>query len=135
MIDFNHEYWATMNEPEAGNLLELDRFFHRIFADEIHRYRNTSAEPILVRCRDALKRVAWAGVNVPFPHDTYAHFMAVTDNVLTAYVDDFYADLRTEMVIIDHHAHVIQRTWKSVNTDPGHPACRRRLMREFNDLS
>ena len=111
LLEFDREHWARHNEPSAENLQTLDRVFHAV-----------------------LGRVAWAGVNVPFPHDTQAHLEAVSDNVLHTWIDMFYADIRTEMVMIDHYAHVIQRNWKDIVTNPKHPVCRRRLLREFDSL-
>jgi len=37
-------------------------------------------------------------------------------------------------VMMNHHAQVLQRTWRKCITDPNHPACRRRLEYEFQDL-
>lgn len=134
LLDFDREYWAAHNEPSAENLRTLERAFHDVFRDVIHQYRNTALEAPLVACRAILSRVAWAAVNVPFPHDTMGHLEAVSDNILHTYVDMFYADLRTEMILLDHHAQVIQRNWKDANTNPRHQVCRRRLMREFEAL-
>jgi hypothetical protein len=43
-----------------------------------------------------------------------------------------YAPLRTEMIMANHNAEVLQRTWRRCITDPSHPACRRRLEYEFD---
>ena len=134
LLDFDRDYWAHHNEPSAENLRALDRVFYDAFRDLIHEYRNTALEAPLVACRAVLSRVAWAAVNVPFPHDTMAHLEAASDNVLHTWIDMFYADVRTEMVMLDHHAQVIQRNWKAANTNPKHPVCRRRLLREFDSL-
>jgi hypothetical protein len=134
LLDFDLGYWAAHNEPSADNLRALDRVFYDVFRDLIHQYRNTALEAPLVACRAVLSRVAWAAVNVPFPHDTQTHLEAVSDNVLHTWIDMFYADIRTEMVVLDHHAQVIQRNWKAANTNPAHPVCRRRLLHEFDSL-
>ena len=135
LLEFNRDYWAIHNEPQAEDLQTLERVFYDAFRGLIHQYRNTALEAALVTCRAVLSRVAWAGVNVPFPHDTQTHLEAVSDNVLHTWIDMFYADIRTEMVILDHHAHVIQRNWKAAISVPTHPVCRRRLLREFENMS
>jgi hypothetical protein len=33
----------------------------------------------------------------------------------------------------DHSASIIQRVWRRVISDPSHPACKRRLLREYED--
>jgi hypothetical protein len=134
IMGFNLDFWAEFDEPAPENLEELDRTIHHVFTDIIHRYRNTGVETILVMCRCVLKQVARAAINVPFPHSTMKHLETVADNLIRAYVDMFYADLRTEMVMLNHHAQVIQRNWKFVNTYPSHPVCRRRLLHEFEAL-
>ena len=134
LLAFDLEYWVRHNEPSADDLRALERVFYDAFRDLLHQYRNTALEPALVACRTILARVAWAGVAVPFPHDTTAHLEAVCNNVLHTYVDMFYADIRTEMVMLDHHAHVIQRNWKLAARDPKYTVCRRRLLREFEEL-
>jgi len=49
-------------------------------------------------------------------------------------VDVAYTPLRIEMLMMNHHAQVLQRTWRKCITDPNHPACRRRLQHEFDEL-
>jgi hypothetical protein len=46
-----------------------------------------------------------------------------------------YAPLRTEMIMANHNAEVLHRTWRRCITDPSHPACRRRLMYEFDQAT
>ena len=72
-------------------------------------------------------------MNVPFPRDPTWHMTRVVDNALEAYVRVIYAPLRTEMIMANHNAEVLQRTWRRCITDPEHPACKRRLAYEFNE--
>jgi len=58
----------------------------------------------------------------------------VLDNIREIYVDVAYTPLRIEMLMMNHHAQVLQRTWRKCITDPNHPACRRRLQHEFDEL-
>ena len=46
-----------------------------------------------------------------------------------------YANLRTEMTMVNHSAHIIQRKWRRSITDPAYLVCRKRLMYEFKKIS
>ena len=71
------------------------------------------------------------GMNVPWPQNPDFHTERVLVNAMN--VMDYYAAFRPEMLRVNHHAHLLQRNWRKVITDPTHPACRRRLDREFVD--
>ena len=77
-------------------------------------------------------------MNVP-PQDPHihadTHVEQVVDNALTIYNQYIYAPLRTEMIMANHHAQVLQRTWRRCVTDPNHPVCRRRLEYEFREMN
>jgi hypothetical protein len=53
--------------------------------------------------------------------------------MLNIFIQTAYAQLRTEMLMVNHNAQIIQRVWREANTNPARLACRRRLMREFDD--
>jgi len=65
--------------------------------------------------------------------DEYKYIVAI-ENAFDAYWDNIYPHLQEQMIEANHRAGVIQRTWKRCVMDPSHPACRRRLEFEFNDL-
>lgn len=73
-------------------------------------------------------------MNVPFPELPDLHMVAVIDNAIEVYNRVIYAHLRTEMIMANHNAEVLQRTWRRCITDPSHIACRRRLMYEFEQV-
>jgi hypothetical protein len=73
-------------------------------------------------------------MNVPRPANAEAHIGAVVDNALAVYNRVIYAPLRTEMIMANHNAEVLQRTWRRCITDPSFLACRRRLEYEYNDF-
>lgn len=134
IFNFDLVHWSELDEPTADDLRGLDYLFMNIFRPFVYKYRGTTVHEILCRCRDFLVQVAWAGLNVPFPHATGAHFNAIANNVTTVYVNMFYAELRTEMIMLNHHSQLIQTIWKGAVTNPSHPICRRRLLREFEIL-
>ena len=107
------------------------------FMDLMHRYQNAQVVmEILEHCRILIQNVVWASMNLPIQHDgVAAHIEAVINNALTVYNRVIYAPLRTEMIMANHNAEVLQRTWRRCITDPSHPACRRRLEYEFNEAN
>lgn len=105
------------------------------FTDMAHRY---SAVPqisaVLEHCRILIQNVVWASMNVPWPEVPDLHIERVIDNAMTVYNRVIYAHLRTEMIMANHNAVVLQRNWRRCITDPEHPACRRRLEYEFREM-
>lgn len=131
----NHAHWI-----ETGELLQEDnQFTERVidaaFMDLAHRYQNAiGVIEILEHCRILIQNVVWAAMNVPILYID-AHIEAVINNALQVYNRVIYAHLRTEMIMANHNAEVLQRTWRRCITDPNHPACRRRLMYEFEQVT
>jgi hypothetical protein len=106
------------------------------FIDLMHRYQNAQdVINILEHCRILIQNVVWAAMNVPRPAAADAHIEAVINNALAVYNRVIYAHLRTEMIMANHNAEVLQRTWRRCITDPAHPACRRRLAFEFSEAT
>jgi hypothetical protein len=105
------------------------------FMDLMHRYQNAQdVMNILEHCRILIQNVVWASMNVPIQHDAIdAHIDAVINNAMAVYNRVIYAPLRTEMIMANHNAQVLQRTWRRCITDPAYLACRRRLMYEFEE--
>lgn len=134
IFNFDLVYWSEIDEPATEDLRGLDYLFMNIFRPLLYRYSGTGVHEILCRCRDFLGQVAWACLNVPFPHMTGAHFNAVANNVTIVYINTFYAELRTAMIMCNHNSQLIQSTWKEAVANPSHPICRRRLLREFENL-
>jgi hypothetical protein len=124
-------YWELMNELDEGTNENIKATLRDVFAPWITMYRSTVIEKILVHCRDVLIQVVWATMNVPYPRDSEAHIQSVVRNALYVYVQLFYAPLRTEMIMVNHSAEVIQRTWRRAIADPSYLVCRRRLLSEF----
>jgi len=134
VINVNQGFWAEVGELIAEDNQLIEEVIDGCFLDLTHRYQNASAVMnLLEHCRILIQNVVWAAMNVPRPGDAEAHIEAVVGNVLAVYNRVIYAPLRTEMIMANHNAEVLQRTWRRCITDPTHPACRRRLEYEFND--
>jgi hypothetical protein len=134
VINVNQGFWAEVGELLAEDNRLIEEVIDGCFLDLKHRYQNVSAVmDLLEHCRILIQNVVWAAMNVPHPGDSQAHIEAVVNNALQVYNRVIYAPLRTEMIMANHNAEVLQRTWRRCITDPTHPACRRRLDYEFHD--
>lgn len=106
-----------------------------VFAPFIRQYGYTTVESILQNCRNVLIHVVWAAMNVPFPRNPWDHVERVVENTLNMFNRTMYANLRTEMFMVNHSAHIIQKKWRRSITDPRYMVCRNRLMYEFKKIS
>jgi hypothetical protein len=135
--------WNELDRLADVDNAAITRVIDLCFMDMAHRY---SAAPqvsaVLEHCRILIQNVVWAAMNVALPpmfHNAWnagdAHIERVIDNAMAVYNRVIYAHLRTEMIMANHNAEVLQRTWRRCITDPKHPACRRRLMYEFGQVT
>lgn len=132
----NQGFWAEVGELIAEDNQLIEEVIDGCFLDLNHRYQNASAVMnLLEHCRILIQNSVWVAMNVPHPGDAEAHIEAVVGNVLAVYNRVIYAPLRTEMIMANHNAEVLQRTWRRCITDPAHTVCRRRLEYEFRDLN
>jgi hypothetical protein len=125
---FWHETDRLSDEDNEG----IHRVIDMCFVDMDHRYRAVPVlSELLSYCKILIQNVVWASMNVPWPEVPEFHIERVIDNAMTVYNRQIYAHLRTEMIMANHNAEVLQRNWRRCITDPSHPACRRRLDHEF----
>jgi hypothetical protein len=109
-LDISHRYSAF---PDVINMIAMSKILIQAVATATERTLLTATPNV-----------------VDDPADSW-----ITANVFQAYWDHLYYPLRDAMIEANHHVSIIQRTWKRCVTDPEHPACRRRLEWEFNELS
>jgi hypothetical protein len=142
-LRINRHFWYDHGQlSDEDNQLNAE-VIDGAFIDLMHRYENAQdVINILEHCRILIQNVVWAAMNVALPpmfHNAWnagdAHIERVIDNAITVYNRVIYAPLRTEMIMANHNAEVLQRTWRRCITDPKHPACRRRLMYEFGQVT
>ena len=131
----NMPYWYEMDEISEPDRMDIHGAINDALADLTHRY---SAVPqisaVLEHCRILIQNVVWASMNVPWPELPDLHIERVIANAIDVYNRVIYAHLRTEMIMANHNAEVLQRNWRRCITDPSHMACRRRLMYEFEQV-
>jgi len=132
-LRINWQFWTDNTILSADDNQLNSAVIDSAFMDLMHRYENANyVMEILEHCRILIQNVVWAAMNVPIHHDAIdAHIEAVINNAMAVYNRVIYAPLRTEMIMANHNAQVLQRTWRRCIADPSHPACRRRLEREF----
>jgi hypothetical protein len=130
------EYWQELDEPNTESLNSLATAINDTLADICAQYSHVKViSDLLAHTRILLQNSVWSSMNVPYPRNPTLHMDRVIDNALRVYFEVIYAHLRTEMIMANHNAEVLQRTWRRCISDPAHEACRRRLMYEFNDCS
>jgi hypothetical protein len=131
-IDIN--YWQELDELDNGSIQVIKDIVDDIFAPMLAVYRRTAVDEHLIRCRDLIKYALLAAMNVPFPRDPILHVHRVVQNMMDIFIRTTYAQLRTEMIMIDHNTRVSQRVWREAVVNPTRATCRRRLLRELSEL-
>lgn len=127
-------FWEAMDELDRESRDLIPLILRGVLNTLAHRYRHTAVTEILENAYTVLLHAAVTGLNVPFPRNYVLHIEAVVDNLVHVYIQTSYVHLRTEMIMVNHSAGVIQRAWKRCVSDPGYAVCRRRLVREFKNL-
>lgn len=135
IMNTHRRYWTEMDCLSNENNETTRRVIDDCFIDMAHRYSMApQVSAVLEHCRILIQNVVWASMNVPWPEVPDLHIERVIDNAMTVYNRVIYAHLRTEMIMANHNAEVLQRNWRRCITDPEHPACRRRLEYEFREM-
>ena len=134
VMNTNMGFWRETDRLSDEDNEGIRRVIDLCFVDMANRYSTVHVvSELLSYCLILIQNVVWASMNVPWPEVPDLHIERVIDNAMTVYNRQIYAHLRTEMIMANHNAEVLQRTWRRCITDPSHPACRRRLEYEFND--
>ena len=132
-VNINLDYWEELDELDNVSIQVIRDIVHDVFEPILSVYTGTSAAPLLEGSRLLIEHALLASMNVPFPRDAILHVHRVVNNMLHIFIQTAYAQLRTEMIMVNHNAHVLQRVWREAITNPARLVCRRRLMREFDD--
>lgn len=138
LMNIDREYWWHLGAISGEDATAIGHAVTESLAELKHRY--SASEGVITTlnfCEVLIRNVVWAAMNVPAPAPgawTGLHEQAVIDNALTVYNQNIYALLRTEMIMASHHAEVLQRTWRRCYYEPEYIVCRRRLLRQFNEL-
>jgi hypothetical protein len=134
-VHTSYQYWEQFDAMDNETWENINATIRDVFSTLIRMYGYTPAVPILQNCRNMLIHVVWAAINVPYPRNPFDHIISVIDNTINVYIRTTYAPLRTEMIVANHFAQVIQRTWRHVISNPAYAMCRSRLLNEFKKIS
>jgi hypothetical protein len=100
-----------------------------------HRWRHVPKvlDELAAVC-EIIKDSLEIALDISRPSNVNTHIPDVINNIMSMF--DRRWDPRLERVMLDYaeSAIKIQSVWRKCISDPSHPACRRRLLREFNDL-
>lgn len=129
----NHVGWEQTDYLDEDSLGAIEHAIAHVFWPILRRY-DTAVMDILLECRTILQHGVWLAMNVPYPRNVDGHIDRVIDNSLVIAMDLTADQLETEMLKQNWGARRVQRAWRRAISNPTHPACRRRLAREFEEM-
>jgi len=132
IVNLDRSFWEEVDEIDLATFNNISTVVDEASVDLRNQYVGTDVIPILDLISLEVKMIIRSGMYVPFPRDPDRHMDCVIHNAQC----EMYVrldELRQAMLRVNHHAHLLQRSWRRVITDPSHLACRRRLDREFED--
>jgi hypothetical protein len=135
MLSVNRDFWREMDHLSTEDERGIEDVIDFAIQGIMKRYENSrDVTNIFQHLRILIQNVVWASMNVPWPRDPNVHIGSVVENAMQVYYNVVYPQLRTEMIMVNHHCEVIQRNWLKCYYEPDHPVCKRRLVREFEEL-
>ena len=106
---------SSLNVSGTTTLANITTLVHtHIFKDIKERYQFTPVYRILYELQEIIYYTIRTAMNLPYPRNPHFYIDRLSDNVFDIYMDNTYAKLRTEMIMVHHSASVIQRTWKKL---------------------
>lgn len=113
--DIHHGYWEELDELDNESNANITTLVHtHIFKDIKEKYQFTPVYRILYELQEIIYYTIRTAMNLPYPRNVHFYIDRLSDNVFDIYMDNTYAKLRTEMIMVHHSATVIQRTWKKL---------------------
>ena len=133
--EVNHAYWNSTGRQSSDTVYEVRTAVEEAFMFHIRRWCAVP-DVMLVLCasRDILKDVIMMAIDVPRPPESARFLKRILENFLVMFVRSWVPRIENVLTENQHRVEVIQRTWRRCASDPNHPMCRRRLLREFQDL-
>ena len=90
---------------------------------------------VLCASRDILKDAIVMAIDVPRPPEADRFLERILENFQVMFVRLWVPLIEHVLVENQHHIEIIQRKWRTCASDPNHPMCRRRLLRDFEILT
>ena len=133
--EVNHAYWNTTGRQSPDTIYEVRTAIEEAFMFHIRRWC-VVPDVMLVLCasRDILKDVIMMALDVPRPPEAYRFLERILENFLVRFIRSWVPRIENVLTENQHHIEIIQRKWRTCASDPNHPMCRRRLLREFEIL-
>ena len=134
----NMEFWHEMDALDVESIQGIFLTFDMAFTTMMERYRFA---PSVLGALKAAKILMRSCVNVAmntfFPHgvDPVEYINRVIRNTMEVYYENIYIHLRNEIIMSNHSAHVIQRSFRYCVSNPNHTMCIQKLNREFEEDS
>ena len=113
--NINHDYWEELDELDDGSHSNLRTSIEGIFKNIKGFYYYTPVQPLLKELHNIIEYTVWSMLNVPYPRLPNMHMLRVTENIYEIYLHHYYSILRTEMIMVNHNASVIQRCWRKMH--------------------
>ena len=133
--EMNHAYWNSTGRQSPDTIYEVRTAIEEAFMFQIRRWCAVP-DVMLVLCasRDTLKDATVMAIDVPRPPQTDRFLVRILENFQVMFVRSWVPRIEQVLIENQHGVEVIQRSWRRCASDPNHPACRRRLLREFEIL-
>ena len=133
--EVNHAYWNSTGRQSPDTIYEVRTAIEEAFMFHIRRWCAVP-DVMLVLCasRDILKDVIMMALDVPRPPESARFLVRILKNFQVMFVRSWVPRIEQVLIENQHGVEVIQRSWRRCASDPNHPACRRRLLREFEIL-
>jgi len=133
--EVNHAHWAATTHQSKDTEYEIRNAVTEAFDVILRRWENVSdVRAMLAASRDILKDGVIMCVDVPRPPDADAFLARVLENVMIFFGSSWIPRIDAAMLPYQHNIELIQRNWRRCYYDPNHPACKRRLVRQFEDM-
>lgn len=133
--EVNHAYWDTVTRQSKDTEYEIRHAITEAFDVIIRRWESIDeVRAILAAARDIFKDGVIMCIDVPRPPDADAFLNRVLENVMIFFGSSWIPRIEFAMLPYQHNIEVIQRNWRRCYYEPNHPACKRRLLREFENM-
>ena len=134
--EMNHAYWNSTGRQSPDTIYEVRTAIEEAFMFHIRRWCAVP-DVMLVLCasRDILKDAIVMAIDVPRPPEADRFLERILENFQVMFVRLWVPLIEHVLVENQHHIEIIQRKWRTCASDPNHPMCRRRLLRDFEILT
>ena len=129
------EYWQEHGHMSIDSLYEVRLAISEAFENIERRWETVSDVFAGLRsCSLQLKEASFIALDLPWPADVNEFLERIISNIDILFTQIWVPRLEKLMIPAHHRIQVIQRNWVRAYTDPAHPVCRRRLLRQFNEM-